>query len=169
MSMILSICSSPSMRSCGAAPSLALLSLRAIARYSVSISKVDLPPPETPVTQVNRPSGISAEMFLRLLPRALITLMVRRWFGGRRSGTSTAGSPVRYLAVSGAGTNVEHVIGQANGVLVMLDHDHGIAEVAQPLQRLQQPRVVALVQADRGFVQHIKHAGQAGADLRSQP
>jgi len=53
----------------------------------VSISNVDLPPPETPVTQVNSPSGISAETFFRLLPRALMTLMVRRWFGGRRSGS----------------------------------------------------------------------------------
>ena len=38
---------------------------------------------------------------------------------------------------AGAGADVEHVIGEANGVLVMLDHDHGIAEVAQPLQRFQ--------------------------------
>ncbi len=51
----------------------------------------------------------------------------------------------------------------------MLDHDHGIAEVAQPLQGFQQPRIVALVQADRGLVQHIEHAGQPRADLRGQP
>ena len=48
---------------------------------------VDLPPPETPVTQVNRPSGISAETFFRLLPRALTTLMVRLWFGGLARGS----------------------------------------------------------------------------------
>ena len=70
---------------------------------------------------------------------------------------------------AGAGADVEHVIGEANGVLVMLDHDHGIAEVAQPLQRVQQPRIVALVQADRGLVQHIEHAGQPRADLRGEP
>jgi len=155
MSMILSICSSPSMRSCGAAPSLALLSLRATALYSVSINSVDLPPPETPVTQVNSPSGISAEIFLRLLPRALITLMVRRWFGGLRSGISTDSSPVRYFPVSESGlfmmsagcpgrpygrhacrrrADVEDMIGLPDGVLVVLDYDHGIAEVAQPLQ-----------------------------------
>ena len=66
---------------------------------------------------------------------------------------------------AGAGADVEDVIGQSNRVLVMLDHDHGIAEVAQPLQRVEQPRVVALVQADRGLVQHVEHAGQARADL----
>ena len=69
---------------------------------------------------------------------------------------------------AGAGADVEHVVGEADGVLVMLDHDHGVAEVAQPLQRFQQARIVALVQADRGLVQHIEHAGQARADLRGQ-
>ena len=46
---------------------------------------------------------------------------------------------------------------------------HRVAEVAQPLQRLQQPRVVALVQPDRRLVEHIEHAGQPRADLRGQP
>ena len=117
--------------------------------------------------------------------------MVRRWFGGRRSGIAHrqfareifAGQRFRIVhdiggralrddmaaMHAGAGADVQHMIGQADGVLVMLDHDHGIAEVAQPLQRFQQPRIVALVQADRGLVQHIEHAGQPGADLRGQP
>ena len=69
---------------------------------------------------------------------------------------------------AGAGADVEHVVGGADRVLVMLDHDHGVAEVAQALQRLEQPRIVALVQADRRLVQHIEHAGQAGADLRGE-
>ena len=50
----------------------------------------------------------------------------------------------------------------------MFDHDHGIAEIAQARQRLQQAFVVALVQADAGFVEHVHHADQAGADLRGQ-
>ena len=58
------------MRSCGAGASEALLSLRAAALYTVSMSRVDLPPPETPVMQVNVPSGIEAVTFLRLLARA---------------------------------------------------------------------------------------------------
>jgi hypothetical protein len=33
----------------------------------------------------------------------------------------------------------------------------------------QQAVVVALVQADGRFVEHVHHAGQAGADLRGQP
>ena len=70
---------------------------------------------------------------------------------------------------AGAGADVDHIVGDADGVLVVLDHDHGVAEVAQPLQRVEQPRIVALVQADRGLVEHIEHAGQAGADLRGEP
>ena len=61
-----------------------------------------------------------------------------------------------------------HMVGGADRVLVMLDHDHGVAEVAQPPQRFEQPRVVALVQADRRLVEHVEHAGEAGADLRGE-
>ncbi len=51
----------------------------------------------------------------------------------------------------------------------MLDHDHRVAEVAQPLQGREQPVVVALMEADRRLVQDIEHAGQARADLRGEP
>ncbi|MNR46437.1 hypothetical protein D3C85_1654000 [compost metagenome] len=51
----------------------------------------------------------------------------------------------------------------------MLDHQDRVAEVAQAPEALQQAGIVALVQADRGFVQHIEDAGQARADLRGQP
>jgi hypothetical protein len=34
---------------------------------------------------------------------------------------------------AGARADIDDMIGEANGVLVVLDHDHGVAEVAQPL------------------------------------
>ncbi len=37
------------------------------------------------------------------------------------------------------------------------------------MQRFQEPGVVALVQADRRLVEHVEHAGEAGADLRGEP
>ena len=46
---------------------------------------------------------------------------------------------------AGAGAEIDHVIGGADRVLVMLDHDHRVAEIAQALQRFEQPVVVALV------------------------
>ncbi len=75
------------------------------------------------------------------------------------------------LAAMNAGgrAHVDHMVGGENRLLVMFDHQHRIAQVAQALEADQQPVIVALVQADGGFVQHIEHAGQARADLRGQP
>ena len=70
---------------------------------------------------------------------------------------------------AGAGADVDDIIGREDRVLVMLDDDHRVAEIAQAAQRIEQPRIVALMQADRGLVEHIEHAGQAGADLRGEP
>ena len=150
-----------------------------------------MPPPDTPVMQVNRPSGISAVTFFRLLPRAPMSLSVRDGLIGRRSGMAISRAPVRYWPVSdfglammsigvpcgddlaamdaGAGADIDHIVGDADGVLVVLDHDHGVAEVAQPLERVEEPGVVALMQPDRRLVEHVEHAGQAGADLRGEP
>ena len=149
----------------------------------MSTNSVDLPPPDTPVTQVNKPSGISALMFFKLLPRAPTILSVRAGFLGRRSGIGTTSSPGEIFAGpgirrghqivdaalrhdmaamnAGAGADVEHPVGGADGVLVVFDHDHGVAEVAQAFQRFQEPRIVALVQPDRGLVEHVEHAGEA--------
>ena len=69
---------------------------------------------------------------------------------------------------SGAGAEVDHVVGAANGFLIVLDHQHGIAEVAQLFERLQQAIVVAMMQADGGLVEHVQHAAQLRADLRRQ-
>ena len=69
---------------------------------------------------------------------------------------------------AGGRADVDDVVGRADRVLVVLDDDHGVAEVAQVAQRLEQARVVALVQADRRLVEHVEHAGQARADLRGE-
>ncbi len=103
------------------------------------------------------------------------------------TGNGNGELPVRYLPVSDSGfaitsdgrtlgddltavnararADIDHVIGREDRILVMLDHDHRVAEIAQPLQRLQEARVVALMQADRRFVEHVEHAGEARADL----
>jgi hypothetical protein len=68
-----------------------------------------------------------------------------------------------------AGPDVDDVVGLADGVLVVLDHDDRVAEVAQPHQGVDEAVVVALVQADRRLVEHVEHADQARADLGGQP
>ena len=44
--------------------------------------------------------------------------------------------------------HIDQKVCRADGVFVVLDHNHRIADVAQPVQRLQQPVIVALVQPD---------------------
>src|SRR5262249_24428996 len=74
--------------------------LRAMARYRMSFTKVDFPEPETPVITVSSPRGNDTSMFLRLCARA--SLIVRNFpFGVRRdSGTGMHNSPEMYWPVS---------------------------------------------------------------------
>ena len=65
--------------------------------------------------------------------------------------------------------DVHDVVGGADGVLVVLDHDHRVAQVPQVLEGGDQLVVVPLVQADGGLVQHIQHPRQGAADLGGQP
>ncbi len=69
---------------------------------------------------------------------------------------------------AGARSDVDDPVGRADGVLVVFDHDQGVAEVAQRDEGFDQAAVVALVQADAGLVEHVEHAGEAGADLGGQ-
>ena len=71
--------------------------------------------------------------------------------------------------LTGAGTDVDDPVGAADGVLVVLDDDEGVAEVAQAGERLDQPAVVALVQPDRRLVEDVEDADEAGSDLGGQP
>ena len=57
-----------------------------------------------------------------------------------------------------AGANINHMVGGADGVFIVFHHNHSIAKIAQMNQRTQQPFVIALVQTDGRFIQHIHHA-----------
>ncbi len=63
---------------------------------------------------------------------------------------------------------VDQVVGGHHRALVVLDHDHRVAEVAQPVEGRDQLLVVALVEADRGLVEDVHHADQARPDLGRQ-
>ena len=54
-------------------------------------------------------------------------------------------------------------------LLVVLDDDHRVAEVAQARQRLDEAPVVPLVQPDRRLVEHVEHADERRADLAGEP
>src|SRR6202167_6633472 len=67
-----------------------------------------------------------------------------------------------------AGAQVDDVIGMANGVFIVLYHQNRITEVTQRLEGLDEPLVVALVQADGWFIEHGEHSAQTRTDLRGQ-
>ena len=67
-----------------------------------------------------------------------------------------------------AGADVHDIVSRADRVLIVLDDDERVAEVAQAAQRVEQLVVVALVQADARLVEDIEHAHQGGADLRGK-
>jgi len=64
--------------------------------------------------------------------------------------------------------HVDDIVGVADRILVMLDDDHAVAQVAQALQGHEQTVIVALVQADRGFIEDVEDAGQPATDLGRQ-
>ncbi len=152
--------------------------------------KLDLPEPETPVTQVKVPSGMAAVTFLRLLAVAPVRVSflpvplrrVGRERDGAAAGEIIGGQAVLvgehlveraagdHLAAmdAGARAHVDDIIGVADRVLVMLDDDDGVAEIAQAAEGDEQPVIVALVEADAGLVEHVEHAGEAGADLAGE-
>ncbi len=143
------------------------------------------------MTTVMTPSGKVTSRFLRLFSRAprmamALPLVWRR--SGRISicnfaGDVGAGERVGRLhdvggralgdqaaaVASGAGAEVDDVVGAADGVFVVFNHEHGVAEVAQVFERGEQAVVVAMMQADGRLVEHVENAAQLGSDLRGQP
>ena len=68
-----------------------------------------------------------------------------------------------------AGTDVDDPIGGSDRVFVVLDHDERIAEAFQLDESVDEASVVALVQADRRLVEHVKNPGESRPDLRREP
>ena len=69
---------------------------------------------------------------------------------------------------SGGGTEIEQLVRALDDLAVVFDHQERVAQVAQLSQGVQQPAVVARVQADRRLVEHVQHAAQAAPDLGRQ-
>ena len=95
----------------------------------------------------------------RLFSRAPLIVSERPVSWRRRRGVAISSSPVRYLpgqrcriahhlrgralrdevaaVYARAGPHVDDVVGRQDGVAIVLDDQHGVAEIAQPLQRLR--------------------------------
>ena len=151
---------------------------------------VDLPDPETPVTATKLPSGIGdvdvGQVVLagalddEPLARQRATVLRHRDLlpaGQVLPGDRLLdlGDPLDRAAVddvaavlAGARADVDDPVALADGLLVVLDDDDRVAEVAQPGQRVDEAAVVPLVQPDRRLVEHVQRADQAGPDLAGQ-
>ena len=66
------------------------------------------------------------------------------------------------------GTELHEPVRRAQQPFIMLDDEHGVAEVTQALEGADQTLGVRRVQADAGFVEHVEHSGQARTNLRGQ-
>ncbi len=158
----------------------------------MSVTRVDFPEPDTPVTATNRPRGISTVRFFRLFARApddAEPMLGWRLSPARRDRNPQfvaevpAGQRVRMAAdvfdralghhlaaeAAGPGAQIDHVVRRLDGVLVVLHHDHRIPQISQASQRVQQPFVIPLVQADARLIEDVEHAHQPRADLGGQP
>jgi hypothetical protein len=80
-----------------------------------------------------------------------------------------AGGDHRTAVHARSRAQVDNVIGCQDRLFVMFDDDDRVADVTQVYQRAEQPLVVALVQADRRFVQDVHDADEPGADLAREP
>ena len=87
-----------------------------------------------------------------------------------------ASTPVRKLSVwlrlsvlsewcgASAGADVDEVVGGADDVFVVFDHNDGVAHVAELAQHANEAIGVARVQPDGGFVEDVETAHQAAAE-----
>ena len=115
-------------------------------------------------------------------------ISIFRFVTGRRfCGTLISASPRRYFAVSdvslfrrpaklpskheiaakfaGMDADVDNVIGGAHRFFVVLDDEHRVADVAQVFEDLDQPGIVARMQADARLVENVKRADEQRAEI----
>ena len=69
---------------------------------------------------------------------------------------------------AGTESHVDDVIGNANHVFVVLDDEHGVALVAQLPKDVDQPLVVARMQADRRLVEHVQRTDERRPERRGE-
>ena len=124
----------------------------------MSFTSVDLPEPETPVTTVSNPSGKVTSTFFKLFalapriahsrchsasaaaagtgyPRLAGQILPSERGGFASICCGRAGRHKMAAGLAGARAEIDDVIGAANGFFVVLDDEHGIAQIAQRFER----------------------------------
>ncbi len=67
-----------------------------------------------------------------------------------------------------AWSQIDEIVGRAHRLFIVLDHNDGVAQVSQLLQRVEQAAIVALVQPDAGLIEDVEHAHQAAPYLAGE-
>ena len=65
--------------------------------------------------------------------------------------------------------DVNNPVAFANGLFVVFDNNHRVAQITQPSQRVDEPAVITLVQTDRRLVKHVQGAHQTRTNLTCKP
>ncbi len=89
--------------------------------------------------------------------------------GSCQHGRQRPGGDHLAAVLARAWPDIEHPVGRPNRLLVVLDDDQRVAQIAQPGEGRDQLGVVLLVQADRRLVEDVQHAHQRRSDLGRQP
>ncbi len=66
------------------------------------------------------------------------------------------------------GADVDDPVGRTDHLLLVFNHDDGVADVAQLFEHAHQPVRVARMQADRGFVENVERTDEVAAQRRGQ-
>ena len=65
--------------------------------------------------------------------------------------------------------DVDAVVRRKDCLLIVLHHDHGVAEIPKALKRRDQTAIVTLMKANRRLVKNVEHTDETTSDLARQP
>ena len=100
--------------------------------------------------------------------RRLHLLLDVQVLAGQRAGSGEAGNGPSYTTDRHATrrrAHVDHVVGDADDLRVVLDDEDGVALVAQPLEEVVHLLYVVRVEADGRLVEDVGHIGQRRAEV----
>src|SRR6266849_589061 len=66
------------------------------------------------------------------------------------------------------GAQIDDAIRSLDGVRIVFHNQHGVPQVAQRFENINEPLRVAGMQADRGFIEHVERANQMGTERRRE-
>src|SRR5713226_10355881 len=69
---------------------------------------------------------------------------------------------------AGAGTEIDDAIRGLNGVGIVLDDEHGVSEIAEGLENVDEPLRVARMEADRRLVEHVERTHKMRTEGRGE-